>query len=181
MGKFADNTWFETESCCNCGMAFAMEVDFQKRRRADHKLFYCPAGHAQHYTGASAEQKLQRELAQKQRDLDEARHRAARAENERANIQKAHRKMRARVVNGVCPCCNRSFENLRMHMQTQHADFGKESTMLALRTAFGMTQQAVAEEAFVTAPYVSNFERGKPVPAFARKRLEGWLHQHEAA
>jgi hypothetical protein len=28
-----------------------------------------------------------------------------------------------RVASGVCPCCNRSFVNLRRHMKTQHPEF----------------------------------------------------------
>lgn len=30
---------------------------------------------------------------------------------------------RARFANGVCPCCNRSFENVARHMRTQHPDY----------------------------------------------------------
>jgi DNA-binding XRE family transcriptional regulator len=80
----------------------------------------------------------------------------------------------------VCPCCNRSFENLRQHMATQHADFGQERTLKALREAFGMTQADVAEEAGTRMPYVSLFERGKPVPAEARESLTWWLERQGA-
>lgn len=181
MGKFADNVWFETETCCNCGMTFAMPVDFQNRRRDDHKLFYCPAGHGQHYTGKTEAQKLRDELAATSAKLETARERTARVVRERDHIAKAHRKMRVRVMNGVCPCCNRSFENLRQHMQSQHADFGSEKTLKALREAFGMTQADVAGEAYTIPAYVSLYERGKPVPAVARERLDYWLENQHAA
>lgn len=181
MTQYVDNTWLATETCCSCGMLFAVPSDFQARRKDDHKSFYCPSGHCQSYTGATEAMKLRKELDAKERDLRNATARALTAESERRQIAKAHDKMRKRIVNGVCPCCNRSFENLRMHMQTEHADFGTPSTLLALRTAFGMTQDQVAREAGTVAPYVSNYERGKPVSAEAKQCLDRWLESHEAA
>jgi len=162
-------------------MPFALTADFQRRRRDDHKNFFCPNGHPQHYTGASEAQELRRELDRAQSRLLRQEQRAEKAEHARDQIQKAHRKMRQRVVNGVCPCCNRSFENLRMHMQSQHPDFGKEQTLVALRQAFGMTQQSVASEAGTNATYISNYERGKPIPVDARDAIESWMEVNGAA
>lgn len=182
MARFVEKAWLETVTCCNCGMLFAMTEDFKRRRHDDHETFYCPAGHAQHYTGATEAQKLKRELERKENELTAARDRANRAAAERDAAKKAHRKMRERVANGVCPCCNRSFENLRNHMHTQHPEFGKQQTVQALRTAFGMTQQQVADEAGVrTAAYVSNYERGRPVPAHTKQCLDAWADAQGAA
>ncbi len=185
MGKFADNEWFEIEHCYSCGIAFALTADFQRRRRNDHATFYCPAGHGQHYAGQTEVQKLkqqldqqERQLGQQARKLESAEQRAATAQRERDTIAKAHRKMRKRVANGVCPCCNRSFENLRQHMQSQHPDFGQEQTLKALRQAFGMTQADLAAEAYVLPSYVSQFENSRPVPAEARARLNWWMESN---
>lgn len=30
-----------------------------------------------------------------------------------------------RVKNGVCPCCNRSFQNLKRHMNTKHPNWSE--------------------------------------------------------
>lgn len=181
MTSFVENVRLETETCCNCGMVFAMPDDYQRRRRNDHGNFYCPAGHAQHYTGATAEQKLKRELERKEVELADARSRANRMAEERNAVAKAHRKMRTRIANGVCPCCNRSFGNLRQHMHSEHPEYGEERTLYALRTAFGMTQQKVAYEAGVSAPYVSFYERGKPVSAEAKQLLDAWIDNQGAA
>lgn len=181
MGKFADNVWFETEVCCACGLAFAMPSDFQQRRRNDHKLFYCPSGHAQHYNGKSEAEKLREKLAQRDASLANHAARANALSRELEQVSKAHRKMRQRVMNGVCPCCNRSFGNLREHMASQHPDFGQEQTFKALRHAFGMRQAQVAAEAGVNLSYVSLFERGLPVSAPARRKLEGWLESQRSA
>ena len=58
-----------TIHCCNCGMPFMVTLDFQRRRLADHEMFYCPAGHAQRYPGSTNEQKLREELTQVKKEL----------------------------------------------------------------------------------------------------------------
>lgn len=180
MAKFVEDTWLETVACCTCGMMFAMTSDFMKRRRDDHDWWYCPKGHQQHFTGKTTAEKLRDELERKQSDLADARERANRLMAERDKIAKSHNRMRTRVANGVCPCCNRSFENLRMHMKSEHSDFGEQKTLFALRTAFGMTQEQVAYEAGVSAPHVSNYERGKPVSANAKQRMDRWVENQAA-
>ncbi|MDR1076087.1 MAG: helix-turn-helix domain-containing protein [Xanthomonadaceae bacterium] len=180
MTEFVDNIRFKTEVCCRCGMAFAMPADFQRRRIDDHNWFYCPAGHSQRYIGQSKAQRLQKEL-EKERELTQLeRQRAADAIHELNMTMKAHRRMRKRVMNGVCPCCNRSFENLRRHMQSEHQDFGKPQTLRAIRTAFGMTQADVASEACTKPSYVSAYENGKPIPVEARDLLDWWLDSQQA-
>jgi DNA-binding transcriptional regulator YiaG len=183
MAEYVVNTWLETETCCNCGMVFAMPKDFQQKKRNNPgSTFYCPSGHGQHYVGETKAQKLQRELEQRESQLADARDQANRLMAERDAAAKAHKKMRTRVANGVCPCCNRSFENLRNHMQSQHPEYGEQQTLYALRTAFGMTQHQVADEAGVRAVgYVSNYERGKPVPAEAKQRLNAWIERQGIA
>jgi len=180
MSVFSDNVLFGVEHCCNCGIAFAMPKDFQDRRRNDRAYFYCPSGHAQHYTGKTEAQKLKEELERKNQMLDAASARANRSELERERIAKAHKKMRVRVMNGVCPCCNRTFQNLMAHMKSEHPGFSDTKTLFVLRTAFGMTQAAVGSEAGVIAPYVCLYEKGKPVPRMAKDRLERWIEQHHA-
>lgn len=180
MGKFVEGVEFEVIHCANCSMAFGMSANFIKRRRDDHKMFYCPAGHNNYYNGKTEAQRLRDELTKKEASLEQERARAAQARHERDQVAKAHRKMRKRVMNGVCPCCNRSFENLRRHMETQHSDFGAEKTLRALREAFGMTQADLAQEAFTKPAYVSLYENGKPVPVEARQSLDWWLESQRA-
>ena len=36
-------TDYEVEDCLYCGFPFGLPVDFVKRRRRDHKSFYCPS------------------------------------------------------------------------------------------------------------------------------------------
>lgn len=178
MAQFANNEWFETEQCCSCGMSFAMTTDFRRRRLDDRKAFYCPAGHGQHYSGKTEAQKLKEQLERKERDLEAANAMVLAAESERANIAKAHNKMRTRVMNGVCPCCNRTFQNLMSHMKTEHPEFKEPLKLSALRVAFGMSQSAVGKEAGVNSAYVSLYERDRPVPGYAKQRLDNWVERH---
>lgn len=179
MATFADNQWFETHTCGKCGIAWAAPISFFEEHRQTRKTFWCPNGHPRVYR-ESTEDKLRRELAREKEMRDAAEKRASTVDSERVQITKAHQKMRLRVMNGVCPCCNCTFQNLMQHMKSEHPDFAEVRTLLTLRTAFGMTQDAVAREAGVDAPHVSLYERGKPVSERARRRIEGWLARHNA-
>ncbi|MEC4836842.1 hypothetical protein R2362_20105 [Mycobacteroides chelonae] len=118
------------EHCCNCGMAFAMPGEFERRRREDRKNFYCPAGHGQHYTGKTEAEK-QRERADRLQRQVEAREADIRFEQRRLESERrAHAatkgtltKTKKRIANGVCPCCNRSFANVARHVAGQHPEY----------------------------------------------------------
>jgi len=121
------------EHCCECGIAFGVGEDFQRRRRADHASFCCPMGHWQSYLGQSDAEKARQE-AERQRQLkeqyirlandrmeqrDHARRQAAAARGQVTRIKR-------RVGKGVCPCCTRTFQNLGRHMAGQHPDWSKD-------------------------------------------------------
>lgn len=113
--------------CCVCGVNIAGPSDHKRNRLDDRKPFFCINGHSQSYIGKTELQKLQERL-----DAETARR--ARAEEGRArDAERSKRaiasergkmtKLRNRVGNGVCPCCNRTFQNLMGHMKTQHPEF----------------------------------------------------------
>jgi hypothetical protein len=128
---------FITETCHSCDAVFATEEKFHLERWADKRTFYCPNGHSMAYAGKSETQKLKEQLDEERRQrqraeqnvamyADEAREATKRAEHERrrANGYKGHAtKITKRAKAGVCPCCNRSFENLRRHMASKHPQF----------------------------------------------------------
>lgn len=125
-------TEFHIEACFACGCEFAMTRDFYDNRQRMKDTFYCPAGHAQHYTGKS-DKELRREAEARERAaLDQLQ--AAEAENRRIKREAAaERKAAAAETNrqaqrsrgGVCPCCDRSFVQLARHMKTKHPEHGK--------------------------------------------------------
>lgn len=127
-------TSFYVDTCCSCGMQFAMPTEFNNIRRNDHKAFYCPSGHSQSYQSESESEKLRRErdrLAQRiaERDDEIKRQRELReaAERQLSAAKGRVTKIKNRVAKGVCPCCNRQFSNLHRHMTTEHPTFTAEA------------------------------------------------------
>lgn len=179
MTAYVDNVEFTTMQCCNCHLSFGVTSRFEKDRRKDHKTFYCPQGHAQSYrAGADEETRLRNELNRQQELREAEQARLQRVEAERDQIAKAHKKMRVRVMNGVCPCCNRTFQNLLRHMQTEHQG---ELTLKRFREAYGMTQTALAKEIGVAPAYLSNHENARYVPEYARAAIDRWVIAQEAS
>lgn len=172
MSNYVDGVSFSTEICCRCAMAFAMPSDYQRRRKNDHAPFYCPNGHQQHYTGPDETSKLKSELERQSQILEVERQRSARLQAEHADVKRAHTRMRERVFNGVCPCCNRTFQDLMRHMHTEHA---AERSLRVWREAFGLSQAMLAKEIGISPVYVSMHETGKAAPEYAKKAIDDWL------
>lgn len=120
---------YEIVSCYACGTTIAIESSLYAALLENKKLFWCPQGHEQHFTGKNlkeqlAETKAQLESEKKKREWAEQ---SARAEKERADRALAAKKrLRKRVKNGVCPDCNRTFQNLQRHMATKHGHSHEE-------------------------------------------------------
>lgn len=124
MNTITHVTTFGTESCYSCGVLFAMPADLQNKFRNFGGTFYCPNGHGQVYS-KSRLKNLEEQLEAKERELREAKCETLRkqqqVEFERLGREAAEKKLR-RVKNGVCPCCQRSFQNLGRHMKTKHPE-----------------------------------------------------------
>ena len=103
-----------TEECYKCGVIFGITNYFKTERVKDHVGFYCPNGHSQAYTHESEADQNARLLREEQE-----RHRRTIARANEAEEQKLARKLK-RVKRGVCPECNRTFENLARHMKCKH-------------------------------------------------------------
>lgn len=115
MGTFTEVIQFSVQHCAECGIAFGITSDFQRRRSEDGLTFRCPNGHALSWHETEI-QKLRNALTAKTAELDRVS--AARRDAEAAR-ELAEKRLN-RVQNGVCPKCKRSFENLRRHMETRH-------------------------------------------------------------
>lgn len=121
--------------CGECGITFAMPKQFdeeKQREGASGDGFYCPNGHCRAYketTVVILERQLAREkqrtdqLAAETKDL---RNRKAAVERTLTATRGVVTRIKNRVKNGVCPCCNRSFANLHRHMQSQHPGFATD-------------------------------------------------------
>lgn len=88
--------------CANCGIVFCLPVDVRARRLEDHKTFWCPNGHANHFPQESKKEAtirlLRRDLDWAKSDIEYRDRRIAELESllrsRRAALGAAHRKLR---------------------------------------------------------------------------------------
>ena len=90
-----------------------------------------PQRHGQHFTKTN-NTKLKEEADRLKKLLDTERKRVEWAQTHNRHLEASLRsekgaktKLKKRIANGVCPCCNRTFVNVQRHMATQHKDFNK--------------------------------------------------------
>ena len=138
--------------------------------------WYCPyCRDCRCFVGESETDRLQRELERERDRVEAIQHEKYLEEERRRETEKRYYRMRDRVKNGVCPCCNRQFQNLLSHMRRKHPDFGNDKTLKTVRLMFGLTQAALSDEIGVPEPYISHYENNRPLPPWAREVIEGWL------
>ena len=119
-------------SCATCKMEFYLPDVKYNDCKQKGEGFYCPNGHSSVFRETEL-QKAKRELelanrqkqwAQESRDL--AQKNLEKERKRSAAFKGVLTKTRNRIGNGVCPCCSRSFQNLKRHMDCKHPEFKKE-------------------------------------------------------
>ena len=130
-------TEFHYEVCCVCGIEFGLPAHYNKERREDGKDFHCPNGHSLSY-GEGETKKLRRErdrlkqrVAQKDDEIRDERKRKEAAQRSAIAHEGHLTRVKNRVGKGVCPCCNRSFDNLWRHMKSKHPGYSKSEEQAA--------------------------------------------------
>ena len=113
-----------TETCCSCGVEFAMTQSFFAERQSDKDSFYCPNGHSQSYTGESYRKQIARLEAEKIALQSRIASTKAEAASEIAKAQAATKRMVKRAAATMCPFCHRTFATARMqrHLHTKHPE-----------------------------------------------------------
>lgn len=110
------------EECCACGTAFMIPKRMKTALLNSKNTFYCPNGHGQSYVGKTEAEKLKEKLdalqKEKEQEHETLQNRWLDALNEKNKLEKKIN----RIHKGVCPCCNRSFQNLKRHMGTKHPE-----------------------------------------------------------
>lgn len=118
---------------CNaggCGLVFGLDEEFIKARQRDHATWYCPNGHPRYWPQKNAEEAAKARAEQLSDELARANTRALRNqqayEHERRRLAAAKgriTKLKKRIANGICPCCNRYFRALHDHVAKEHPDY----------------------------------------------------------
>lgn len=126
-----------TLTCHRCKSSFGIPDELYRSALAyrEKVSFYCPYGHPQCFvTGETEETKLRRErdrlkqsLAEKDDTIRAWIDRKESVERQLSATKGVVTRIKNRVGRGVCPCCNRTFENLQRHMQGQHPTYIAEA------------------------------------------------------
>lgn len=128
--KFAADHTLEVVTCPSCRMVYAIPASLVSSARAypgnkpNGWTLVCPLGHDWHYTGPSVTgpsvtEKLEEERKRVQATRDLLEHEQRSHAATRGHLTRTKK----RVGNGVCPCCNRTFQQLARHMESKHPDF----------------------------------------------------------
>jgi hypothetical protein len=118
-------------NCGECGATYAINERYRQQKLDKGGGWHCPYCQCSWgYFGDTEAQKLKKQLEAQVRQTEFARNNAKAEREAREHTQRQLRavkgvktRMANRIKNGVCPCCHRSFGNLRQHMQTQHPAF----------------------------------------------------------
>lgn len=118
-------------SCGSCGGTYAINEKYRQTQYEQGGTWTCPyCQRGWGYAGNSENSKLKRELAaekeRKERALADANSLRSSLTAQRAQTTRARNQLH-RVKHGTCPCCQRSFQNLRKHMATKHPTFQAET------------------------------------------------------
>jgi hypothetical protein len=112
--------------CGECGIEFYAPEKMMAEKQRSGGGWYCPNGHIRIYT-ETTETKLRKQLADRDarladRDKSIAWERSQReTEAQRARLaEKKLKSITTRVSAGVCPECNRTFQQLARHMACKH-------------------------------------------------------------
>lgn len=121
-------------NCGECGGTYALNERFRAQCAEKGKSWHCPYCQCGWGYKEGENTRLKKELELEKRRVafanDQARMerelRTAAEHRERAQ-KSAKTRIKNRVANGVCPCCNRTFQDLQRHMATKHADYAASS------------------------------------------------------
>lgn len=123
----------ETITCGGCGSTFGVDSVRYARYRERGEAVRCPNPKCPWDSMVPKESeanRLKKQLLAEAARADRANEARRWAEEAAEREKRRHAatkgkltKERKRVGKGVCPCCNRSFDNLRRHMETKHPEF----------------------------------------------------------
>lgn len=139
-----------TKNCPVCFIEYGIPQAMHDAKWTEGGHWYCPNGHQLVFTETkldkitaernrlAKETEAAKTAAERERQWRVEAYEEARAAQRRLAAQKGvTTRMKNRVANGVCPCCNRTFNNLQRHMATKHAGFVTEE----VQTEIGQTIQ----------------------------------------
>ena len=120
---------FNSLSCSQCGIWFALDQEKYRRCKENGEDFYCSNGHVLIFT-TNEVSKLKKRLEWAEKNRDNANNRAGRAERSNTALKGVITRTKKRIGAGTCPCCKRTFQQLSRHMNNKHPNYGSEKIKL---------------------------------------------------
>jgi len=115
-----------TIKCCNCYGIFAVTDHAYNHYKQTGHFFNCPyCDQSQHYTKSEIS-KLQDRINTLENTRKYYIEQLGKETRSKIAIKGHHTRLKKRIAAGVCPCCNRSFQNLQSHMKNQHPQYLEE-------------------------------------------------------
>jgi len=107
--------------CGQCGIKFAVPEAWRAAKQETGDGWYCPNGHCRAYTESDTAK--YRRLLQEEKDRHvKTLSRLNVVVAAEQKITKELSRIKKRVHAGVCPCCNRTFQQLARHMKAKHPE-----------------------------------------------------------
>ena len=113
------------EVSCWCGLPFAIPHPLYRQWRENGETIHCPLGHRTVRKQSECD-KLRLERDRLRQQIAYQQERTERAERSAAAYSGHVTRLKKRASAGVCPCCNRTFQQLARHMKTKHPEYAVE-------------------------------------------------------
>jgi len=126
MNTISEYQTFTVISCAKCGIATGYPDDWLQQRRDEHAQLWCPNGHTLSFNGKSQTDRERERGDRLARALESAQAEADRERRSRIAIRGHLTRQRKRAAAGLCPCCQRTFQQLARHMQHKHPEFATQ-------------------------------------------------------
>lgn len=109
---------------CECGGVYAISERYRDQKHIKGGYWHCPYCMCSWgFFGESRISKLEKELELERKRTEWAKQDAKNAEYRRRAVVGKLNKIKKRVSAGVCPCCQRTFQNVARHMKCKHPDY----------------------------------------------------------
>lgn len=114
--------------CGECGCVFGISEQKYKRCKELGEGWHCPNGHSRvfskpHNSELKEEvERLRRRTLNLEATVDIKNQTIIQLNYSTRALKAAKTKIVNRVKNGVCPCCNRTFQNLKNHFKSKHPE-----------------------------------------------------------
>jgi hypothetical protein len=121
--------------CGTCGVIHTVPKLVYDNHRAEGGFHSCPNGHQRGWSKEGSEhERIRRERDRLAQQLAEKDDEIARQRRMREEAEGQVTKLKKRASVGVCPCCNRTFQQLARHMAQKHPTFNAESVPTSATT-----------------------------------------------